>query len=424
MNETKSANPLPDHLDASAFMRKCKRRALMMGAVASLVAALLALAEGSIDHLLRGWLLGFMLTLSFAVGGLALLMLHYLTGGKWGFVLRRPLEAMSRTLPLVFAYWIVIALGMKRLYLWAQVGDLGAALRAGSIDAAQAHAILFKRPMLNPLSFFVAGTICFAVWGFYVCRLSALGRRRDEDFKKTAEQWKRRLENLSGHGLLLYGITMTAAVVYWIMSLDPAWYSSIFGLLFLVGEAYAALAMATLVVLLLAAREPMQSLLRQSELHDLGTLCFAFVMLNAYLAFSQFLIVWSGNLPAEIPWYLDRTRGYWNIILCLNILLQWLFPFALLLSRALKRNRSGMKRVCIVMIFARAVDLFWNIEPGYPDAARHLHFSWGILQYAAVPVAMTAFWVAHLCAQLQTRPLIQSNDPILDEIMERDHASA
>jgi hypothetical protein len=424
MNHERRCNSLPEDLGAPLLVGLWKRRALWMSAAFSALAAGLAAADRSIDHLLRAALLGMVLTLGFAVGGLALLMLQYLTGGKWGLLLRRPLEAMSRTLPLVFAYWLVIALSLKKIYLWAQVGNVSKALRSGIINGAQAHAIAFKRPMLNPAAFFVVGLICFAVWGLYAWRLSARGLQRDADRSISAQQWRRRLENFSGHGLLLYAITTTAAAIYWVMSLDPTWYSSVYGLLFLVGQGYAALAVATLTVLSLAEAEPMRTLLRKSGQQDLGTFSFAFVMLYAYLAFSQFLIIWSGNLPAEIPWYLDRMSGHWSAIMALNFIFHWLIPFALLLSRDLKRNRKRLMRVCQWMIFAKAFDLFWLIEPSYRDAARNLHFSWGILEYAAVPAAMTALWIAYFCVQLQARPLIESNDPQLRQMLEREDVCA
>jgi hypothetical protein len=217
---------------------------------------------------------------------------------------------------------------------------------------------------------------------------------------------------------------MTAAVIYWVMSLDPTWYSSVYGLLFLVGQAYLVLAFSIIIVVSLASGEPYKTILRQTEQHDLGKFAFAFVMLNIYLAFSQFLIIWSGNLPEEIPWYLDRIQGHWGVIVTLDFIFHWLIPFTLLLSRDLKRNRKRLVRVCQWMIFARAFDLFWLIEPNFKDAARNLHFSWGILEYIAVPVAMTAFWFAYFCTQLKTRPLVQTNDPHLAEILEPEHAHA
>jgi len=415
---------LPADLSAPAFVGGWKTRALVTGLVFSVIAAGLAVADKSIDHVLRAWLLGLMLTFGFAVGGLALLMVQYITGGKWGLLLRRPLEAMSRTLPLVFVYWLVIAFSQKKLYLWAAVTDVNAALKSGWINEIQAHAIEFKRPMLNPTAFFVTGLVCFAIWGFYTWKLNALGLQRDAELPATTPQWIKRFENISGPGVLIYALTMTAAVIYWVMSLDPTWYSSIYGLLFLVGQIYGVLALSIIVVISLSRAEPFSTILRTTEQHDLGKFTFAFVMLNIYLAFSQFLIIWSGNLPEEIPWYLARFRGGWGVIITLDFIFHWLIPFTLLLSRDLKRNKKRLLRVCQWMVFARAFDLFWLIEPNFNDAAGNLHFSWGILEYVAVPVAMVAFWVAFFCTRLQTRPLVQTNDPHVAEILEPEHAHA
>src|ERR1035437_7123414 len=418
------AKTLPADLGAPAFVDGWKSRALAIGVVFSVIAAGLAFADGSIDHVLRAWLLGLMMTFGFSVGGLALLMVQYCTGGKWGLLLRRPLEAMSRTLPLVFLYWVVIALSLKKLYLWAAVDDVSAALKSGWINEAQAHAIEFKRPMLNPTTFIVTGLVCFAIWGYYTWRLNSWGLERDAASPATTPEWIKRFENISGPGIIVYAVTMSAAVIYWVMSLDPTWYSSVYGLLFLVGQAYGVLALSIVVVIALSKAEPFKTILRQTEQHDLGKFTFAFVMLNIYLAFSQFLIIWSGNLPEEIPWYLDRIRGHWGVIITLDFLFHWLIPFTLLLSRDLKRNKKRLVRVCQWMVFAKAFDLFWLIEPNFKDAARNLHFSWGILEYAAVPAAMVAFWVAYFCTRLKTRPLVQINDPHVAEILEPDHVHA
>ncbi len=418
------ARTLPANLGAPSFVDGWKARALMLGAIFSVIAALLAFADGSIEHVLRAWVLGLMMTFGFAVGGLTLLMVQYVSGGKWGLLLRRPLEAMSRTLPLVFAYWLVVAFEMKKLYLWAQVGDVAAALKSGLINEAQAHAIEFKRPMLNPGAFVWVSLLCFAIWAFYAWRLNTLGLKRDSDSEANTPYWIKKMENISGPGIVVYSLTMTAAVIYWVMSMDPTWYSSVYGLLFLVGQGYSVLALSIIIAIGLSKAEPFKTLLRQTEQHDLGKFTFAFVMLNIYLAFGQFLIIWSGNLPEEIPWYLDRIRGHWGIIITLDFMFHWLIPFSLLLSRDIKRNKKRLVHVCQWMLFAKAFDLFWLIEPNYKDAARNLHFSWGILEYAAVPAAMIAFWVAFFCTRLQARPLVQTNDPHLAEILEPEHAHA
>ena len=435
-HELQHAKTLPADLGAPAFVDAWKTRASIIAVVFAVIAAGLGFLGQSQDglgwdHFLRGWLLGLVLTFGFAVGGLALLMVQYCSGGKWGLLLRRPLEAMSRTLPVVFVYWLVIAIAVfyKKLYLWSQVdgsnaNDVAAALKSGFINEVQAHAITFKRPMLQPEMFWLVSLFCFAVWTFYTWRLNRLGLERDKDSLASTPMWIKKLENISGPGIVVYSLTMTAAVIYWVMSLDPTWYSSVYGLLFLVGQGYSVLALSIIVTLSLSKAEPFKTILRQTEQHDLGKFTFAFVMLNIYLAFSQFLIIWSGNLPEEIPWYLDRIRGGWGVIITLDFIFHWLIPFTMLLSRDIKRNKKRLMMVCGWMIFAKAFDLFWLIEPIFKDAARNLHFSWGILEYIAVPVAMTAFWAAFYCTRLKMRPLVQTNDPHLAEILEPEHANA
>jgi len=415
---------LPADLSAPAFVDGWRRYAVLVGGIFSVAAALLAFADGSINHFMRAWVLGLMLTFGWAVGGLALLMVQYCTGGKWGLLLRRPLEAMSRTLPLVFVYWLVVAFQMKRLYLWAAVTDVTAALNSGFINEAQAHCIEFKHAMLNPFAFIWVSILCFAIWGFYMWRLNTLGAKRDSDSPSSTPTWIKKLENISGPGIVVYSLTMTAAVIYWVMSMDVTWFSSVYGLMFLVGQGYSVLALSIIVAISLSKAEPFKTILRQTEQHDLGKMTFAFVMLNIYLAFGQFLIIWSGNLPNEISWYLDRIRGHWGIVITLDFIFHWLIPFTMLLSRDIKRNKKRLIRVCQWMIFAKAFDLWWLIEPNFKDSARNLHFSWGMLEYIAVPVAMVSFWVAFFCMQLKTRPVVQTNDPHLAEILEPEHAQA
>ncbi|HEY1650067.1 MAG TPA: hypothetical protein VGF96_18940 [Terracidiphilus sp.] len=420
---------LPADLGAPAFVDGWKIRALMIGGIFLVVAVVLAFlgqAQDGLgwDHFLRAWVLGLTLTFGWAVGGLALLMVQYCSGGKWGLLLRRPLEAMSRTLPLVFLYWLVPVVFMKRLYLWAAISDPRGAAAQGLISEFQAHCIEFKRPMLNPAMFIWVGLVCFAIWAFYTWRLNRMALQREADSPANTPYWIKKFENLSGPGIVVYALTMTAAVIYWVMSMDVTWFSSVYGLLFLVGQGYQVLALAIIVAIALSQAEPFKTILRQTEQHDLGKLTFAFVMLNIYLAFGQFLIIWSGNLPEEIPWYLDRIRGHWGIIITLDFIFHWLIPFTMLLSRDIKRNKKRLTRVCQWIVFAKAFDLFWLIEPNYKDAARNLHFSWGILEYATLPVAMVAFWIAFYCTRLQSRPLVQVNDPHLVEILEPEHAHA
>jgi hypothetical protein len=423
------ANSLPSELNAPLLLNSWRRRATIVGAIFAVLSIVLAFLAATIDHdgidhLLRSYLLGYIICWGFTVGGLALLMVQYLSGGKWGLLVRRPLEAMSRCLPLVMVLFLPVGIFMKKLYLWAKFSNPAEAYRQHLITHEQAHAIAYKHPMLNVPSVWIQSAVCFAIWFVFMHLLNKWGLQRDADLHPNVRFWQVRLENLSGFGVLVYSITMSVCAIDWVMSLDPTWYSSIYGLMFLVGQGYGVLALAIITVLRLSQAEPIKTVLRKTEQHDLGKLAFAFVMLNIYLAFSQFLIIWSGNLPEEIPWYLDRIRGHWGIIITLDFIFHWLVPFTLLLSRDIKRNKKRLTRVCQWMIFAKAFDLFWLIEPNFKDAARNLHFSWGILEYATLPVAMAALWVAFFANRLQTKPLVQVNDPHLAEILEPEHVHA
>jgi len=428
------AKTLPADLSAPAFVGVWKTRALAVAAVFAILTVILAFLgqtqdQLGWDHFFRAWVLGLMLTFGWCVGGLALLMVQYCSGGKWGLLLRRPLEAMSRTLPLIFIYWLVttIPFVMKKLYLWANYptdASTADALKAGVITEIQKHCIDFKRGMLNPEMYIVVGIICFGIWTLYMRRLNKMAALRDGQGLDSTPYWIKKFENISGPGIVVYALTMTAAVIYWVMSMDPTWFSSVYGLLFLVGQGYSVLAFSIIVSIALSKAEPFKTIMRQTEQHDLGKLTFAFVMLNIYLAFGQFLIIWSGNLPEEIPWYLDRIRGHWGVVITLDFIFHWLIPFSMLLSRDIKRNKKRLTRVCQWMIFAKAFDLFWLIEPNFKDAARNLHFSWGILEYATLPVAMSALWIAFFVTRLQSKALVQVNDPHLAEILEPEHAHA
>ena len=433
MAHTSHAKTLPADLSAPPMVSAWQSKALIVGIVFSIVAVVLGflgqMQDGlGWDHLLRAWDLGLMSTFGFCVGGLALLMVQYCSGGKWGLLLRRPLEAMSRTLWLIFLFWLPIAILQKRLFMWANHDLVDKALQLGQITKEQVenidHCIAWKHPMLNPGMFWIAGIICFAIWGLYTWKLNSWSLLRDRQGPETIPFWIKKFENWSGPGIVVYSLTMTAAAIYWVMSLDVTWYSSVYGLLFLVGQGYAVLALSIITAVSLSKAEPYATIMRQTEQHDLGKLTFAFVMLNIYLAFGQFLIIWSGNLPEEINWYLDRIRGHWGIIITLDFIFHWVIPFSMLLSRDIKRNKKRLVRLCQWMIFARCFDMFWLIEPNFRDAARNLHFSWGILEYIAVPIAMISFWVVVYCINLKSRPLVQINDSHLAEILEPEHATA
>ncbi len=423
---------LPATLATPPAVAVWRRRFLLISAAFTILSfvAFVWTHEGR-NHLLRAYLMGYMTCFGFAGGGLAMLMLQYVSGGKWGLVMRSSLEAMSRTLPLVGLMFLPIGFLMKHLYQWARFPNAQATARAfgeGLMTKEQQLTANAKHAMLNPVSVWIQTLIIFGVLMLFMYFLNTWSRQRDADPMAGTEQsfnrWQVRFENLSGPGILIYVILLTAGAIDWIKSLDVTWYSSIWGLQFLVAQGFAVLAAGILTVVLLSRYEPMRTLLRTTEQHDLGKLCLAFVMLNIYLTFAEFLIIWSGNVPDEIPWYLNRIHGGWWYICSLDFICHWVIPFTLLLSRDLKRNKTKMIWLTSWMIFARCVDMFWLVEPNFPDAAGNLHLAGniGILAYITVPVAVLSFWAWFYLGQLQTRPLVNVNDPHLEEMLEPEHA--
>ena len=223
MAHVSHAKVLPADLSAPAFVNGWRARALVVCVLFTVTAVVVALIAGPDGwaHAARAWVLGLMLTFGFCCGGMTLLMVQYVTGGKWGLLLRRPLEAMSRTLPLVFVYWLGLGALLNRLYMWANPQIATDDLKAGLITPEQLasiqHAIEWKHPMLNVGTYWIVGLVCFAIWGYYAWTLNTLSLKREKDTLASSPYWIKKMENVSGFGILVYSLTMTAAVIYWVM---------------------------------------------------------------------------------------------------------------------------------------------------------------------------------------------------------------
>ncbi|HZS08776.1 MAG TPA: hypothetical protein VFD58_28330 [Blastocatellia bacterium] len=375
-------------------------RALIAGA-----AGLLACLAGAFfrpAQFFHSWLTGFVFVTGITLGCLALVMLQHLTGGAWGLVIRRLLESATRTLPLVALMFLPLLLGLHRLYAWARPEEV-----AG--NAALAH----KRLYLN-VPFFVARALFyFAAWAALTFFLNKWSRQQDETADPRLE---RRFQLLSGGGLVLYGLTITFASIDWVMSLQPEWYSTIFGLLLMGGQALSAMAFVISVLVLLAQYEPLAHAIRPGHLHDLGKLLLAFVMLWAYLSFSQFLIIWSGNLPEEATWYVRRLSGGWQWVGLALVIFHFALPFLMLLSSDLKRSGRRLVAVALAVIVMRFIDLFWLIAPTLDEHRFALHW----MDVAAL-VGLGGVWLGMFMWQLGKRPLLPINDPHLGEALQNGH---
>ncbi len=348
-------------------------------------------------HFFRSYLLSYLFFLSITVGSLAILMLHHMVGGGWGFVIRRILEAVTRTFPLVGVLFIPLLFGLPELFEWARPEAV-----------AQDELLQLKQPYLNVPFFIGRAALYFALWiaWAYILNLRSVQQDRTGDPGLT-----RQLQLISGPGILLMGATITFSSIDWAMSLEPHWFSTIYGLIFLESYGLAALAFAVLCLRWLRPYEPLAKIVQPKHFHDLGNLLLAFVMLWAYLNFSQYLIVWSGNLPEEIPWYLSRTHGGWEYLAIFLIVFHFALPFALLLSRSNKQRARVLGLLAGALLLLRIADLFFLIVPGI-DHHAGFNVQW------TDPVAflgLGGLWLAVLCHKLKDRALLPINDPRLRE---------
>jgi len=387
--------------NAPPNVTRVQQRALILGAVFSVLFVIGFFVNR--DQFFHSYLFAFSFWAGISIGSLALLMLQHLTGGGWGLVIRRVLEAATRTLPLVLILFVPIVLGAHRLYKWTDVHEIAE------------HPVLKEKSKYLNLPFFtVRAAIYFAIWlalAYFLNRWSLLqDRTADRKFTKN-------MRVLSGPGMVLFVFTVTFASIDWFMSLDWEWSSTIYGFIFVAAWSLSALAFTIAVMAALSKHEPMNDVVAQLHFHDLGKLLLALVMLWSYFAFSQFLIIWSGNLPEEIRWYLPRIHGAWGAIALAVIVLHFAFPFLFLLSRSLKRHAGKLVIVAVLILVMRLIDLFWMIEPNFSGGA--FHFSWMDL---VAPIAMGGLWLGIFARALTQRALIPINDPLYETVLEQKHA--
>ena len=375
-----------------------QRRLLIAGGVGAAVS--LAGLFFDVRQFLQSYLMAYMLCLGVTLGCLALGMVHQLSGGAWGVVIRRPIGAAARVLPVMTLLFLPIAFGMNRLYGWTNA-DL----------VAHDEALKHKHLYLNTPFFLVRAAVYFLVWNGLSYFLNAWSLEQD----RTAEpRLARRMQRLSGGGLLAYGLTITFASFDWLMSLEPHWFSTIYGVLIVGGQGLSALAFLTAALVWLSRRPPLNRIVVPAHFHDLGNLMLAFVMLWAYFSFSQYLIIWSGNLPVEISWYLHRLQTGWRAVGLTLILFHFSAPFVVLLSRRAKREPDLLVKVAIGILIVRLIDLFWLIAPEFHQNG--IFVSW---LDVVLPLTLGSIWLACFIRQLRGRPLLPVHDPEFESALGR-----
>jgi len=388
-----------EDLGVPAGLRGLGGKALVVGALAAVATAAGALADP--QHFFPAYLVAWLLWYTVASGCLGLLLMHHLSGGRWGIVLRRPMEAAARTLPLLALLAVPLLTSLDRLFLWANPAKI-----AG--DALLEH----KASWLNPTLFVIRFAVFLSVFSLLAFRLSR--RSADQDAEGDGGRADA-MQRTSAVGFLFFVIATSFVGFDWLMSLDPHWFSSLYGAIFLAGSAIAALTFLILVASRLTASEPLAGVFSGKRFHDFGTLLFAFVMFFTYLCISQFIIAYQGNLPEEVVWFRDRFGGAWGYVAWGLLLFHFFFPFLILLSRAVKKRAAALAKIAGFVLAMRWVDLVWQSRPSLAHGgAGGLDFSWIDL---TAPLAVGGIWFYFFVRELAKRPMLPIHDPSLPEAL-------
>jgi hypothetical protein len=369
------------------------------------VAGVVGLTAGALydaDQFFQSYLFAYMFWLGIALGGLAISLLYHLVGGAWGFVVRRVVETAAMTIPLMLILFAPVVLGMGSLYEWTRAEVV-----------ARDSLIQAKSPYLNTTFFLIRAAGYFAIWGLIAYFLNRWSLAQD----RTADPaLSHRLRLLSRVGLMLYVLTISFAAIDWVMSLEPHWFSSIFGVLFIAGQGLTGMAFAIAMTGLLGRRGPLADAVTPARFNDLGNLLLAFVMFWAYINLSQFLIIWMGNLPEEVTWYEQRNETSWVWIILFVLAFQFVLPFLLLLARATKRSILGLGLLAAAILAVHLLELFWRVAPTFHEEGLVVHW----LDIVA-PIAIGGVWVAAFAWMLKGRPLIPLHDPYAPRLEASDH---
>jgi hypothetical protein len=377
-------------------LRRLQRPLLLAGVAGLIVSVVGGLFNPA--QFFQSYLMSYMLCLGTTLGCLALGMVHQLSGGAWGVVLRRPIGAAARVLPLLTLLFLPVLFGMRHVYVWTHAEVVAA-------DEALQH----KRLYLNVPFFIVRAAVYFIAWNSLSYFLNAWSLEQDRTGDPAIA---RRMQKLSAGGLLAYGLTITFASFDWLMSISPDWYSTIFGVLIIGGQGLSGMAFLIVAITWLSRRPPLDAIIKPDHFHDAGNLTLTFVMLWAYFSFSQYLLIWAGDLPQEISWYQHRLQTGWRAIGVLLILFHFAVPFLILLSRRVKREPAMLGRLAIWILVMRLVDLFWLIAPDFHRNG--ISVSW---LDVLLPASLAAIWLGAVVWQLRGRAILPVHDPEFDETL-------
>jgi hypothetical protein len=358
------------------------------------------------EQFLRSWLVGFWMWFGTGAGCLLALMTQYLTGGAWGVMIRKPLEAGAKTLYVMAFGFLPLILFHEKIYWWTTAAGL-------------ADKRIHQKELYLNVPFFELRWVIYVVFWFAMVYLLTKWSKAEADTKDV--QYSKKLEALSAFGVVAFFFTMTFCGVDYLMVLEPHWFSTMFGFIQVVSQGLSALCVITATLVLLARFEPMKHALTKKHFHDIGKLMFAFVMLWAYTNFGQLIITWSGNLPDEIIYYIKRMNGGWGWVATGLIIFHFFVPFFILLSQTVKRTMNSIWKVAVFILVMRCIDTMWLVEPNFLDV-KNVIFNFHWLDIVA-PIGFGGLWLAVFFWNLPQQPLLAEGAPDFQKALNhgRDH---
>ncbi|MEX1139030.1 MAG: hypothetical protein WEF53_06815 [Bacteroidota bacterium] len=386
-------NPLQD------ILGRIRTRAFQIGVAGSILLGVGAWT--ATNQFYESYLLAYVYWVGISLGCLGLLMLHHLVSGRWGHVIQRILEAGSRTIALMAILFLPVLAGIHHLYSWTHAAEGG----HGHVAAKSAY--------LNVPFFMERTAVYFLFWIVMAFLLSAWSRKQDQNADSSLT---RRLKITSAPGLIAFVLIGTFASVDWMMSLEPEWFSAIYGLMILAAQGLSALTFSIVVLRVAGGLKPWSDILSTTHFHHLGNLTLALTVFWAYLAFSQYLIIWSGNLPEENFWYINRLNPGWSIVGLLILIGHFFVPFLLLLSRKSKKSIRPLAIIAGGILLMRFVDYFWLVKPAFSASAFSFHW-----MDIVAPIAIGGLWLGFVIFQFQGASPVVLNDPRFDHGELRQH---
>jgi hypothetical protein len=363
------------------------------------------------DQFCRSYLFGFYFAMSFALSSLGFLLLQHLTGGAWGVTVRRMLEAGALAMPVMALLFVPIVLatfpstmgilGLTHpLYQWADPALVTPS--SPTYDPGIAH----KLPWLTPEFFAIRGAIYFIVWSSLALILRSWSIQQD---RTGSEVMRARMRMISGIGLALFVISISFAAFDWTMSLDPHWFSSMYGVQYMVSSGLTMLAFLILMFTQIEGTEIFKAHVSIKPIHDIAKLMLGFTVLWTYVTYMQYNIIWSGDLAESTPWFVVRTHGGWLTVVPILMVFQFFLPFFLLLSRRRKQSVSTVAPIAALIIIMRFVDLSWIVLPSFHESITQVNWT----EFAA-PVGLAGIWLAVFAWNLQRAALLPLNDPNME----------